>query len=113
MRDGSLIIPSIADWGPGKNPPVPMTEELTELLTTLQAEFNHITSPGLAIGSEGTPTGPTPGSPSPGNPGLPGNVDPVPLPDGGGTAPQMASGTLLANRAELLQAPGCSCKLLK
>ena len=25
----------------------------------------------------------------------------------------MANGTLLANRAELLQAPGCSCKLLK
>ena len=61
--DGSLIIPSIADWGPGKNPPVPMTEELTELLTTLQTELNQITSPGLAIGSEGTPTGPTPGSP--------------------------------------------------
>ena len=50
---------------------------------------------------------------------LPGNVDPVPSPGPpapGGTgnpATLMGSGTVFADRVELLQAPGCNCKLLK
>ena len=97
--NGWLIIPEIADWGPGKVPPVPMTEQLKEVLTTLQKEFPRpvqVTSPGPEV--------------------LPGKVDPVPSPGGGGTgnpATLMGSGTLFADRAELLQAPGCNCKLLK
>ena len=47
---------------------------------------------------------PTPESPSPGNTGLPENVDPVQL---------LATGALFSDRAELLQLPGCSCKVLK
>ena len=97
--DGSLIIPSIADWGPGKNPPVSLTEELKEALTTMQKEFCQSTAP-----SPGTPTGPTPESPPPENKGTE-NVNPV--------LQKLASGAVFSDRAELLQLPGCSCKVLK
>ena len=40
--NGWLNVPEMADWGPDKVPPVPMTEELREVLTTLQKEFRRV-----------------------------------------------------------------------
>ena len=111
--NGELIIPESADWGPNRVPPVPMTEELKEVLATLQKEFPrpvHVRVdpvpprvdpvPSPASGGTGNSAIPSPASGGTGN-----SATPSPIP--------MGSGTVFADRGELLQAPGCNCELLK
>ena len=120
--NGELIIPESADWGPNRVPPVPMTEELKEVLATLQKEFPrpvHVRVdpvpprvdpvPSPASGGTGNSAIPSPASGGTGNSATPSPIPTAPIP----IAHQMGSGTVLADRGELLQAPGCNCELLK
>ena len=90
--NGSLIIPSAESWE--KNPIVPMTQELEDILRKLREEF-----PPTEVEDQ-PPNLPPPPAP----------LAPLPNPDVDGNG-IMASGSQFTSRAELLQASGC--KILK
>ena len=94
--NGSLVIPSVENWE--KNPIVPMTEELGDILRKLRAEFPR---------TEVVDQPPTPPAPAPPAPPAPG---PEPMPNSDDDV-IMATGSQFTSRAELLQTAGC--KILK
>ena len=93
--NGSLVIPSVENWE--KNPIVPMSEELGDILRKLREEF-----PPTEVEDQ-PPNPPAPAPPAP--PGPPG-PDLMPNSDD-----VMATGSQFTSRAELLQTSGC--KILK
>ena len=91
--NGNLVIPSVENWE--KNPIVPMTEELGDILRKLAAEFHQI--------EDQPPNPPAPAPPPPPAPPVP-----EPMPN---SEDVIMTGSQFTSRAELLQTSGC--KILK